>query len=119
MGIIGTKKLAGYNAGNTYQAALARYRHSLGEHAVCVYLGGVTDQGYVAENSQLREVIFQRNKHILPVSMDEVYTILETCCLSTKAKLSSQAVQDPELIIGLNPPAYWKHKVDMVPFTMR
>lgn len=83
-----------------------------------MYLGGVTDEGYVAENSQLREVIFQRNKHILPVSMDEVFTLLETCCLPTKSKLSSQAVHDPEVIIGLNPPAYWRHKVDMVPFTM-
>lgn len=118
MGIIGTKKLAGYNAGNTYQSALARYRQSLGEHAVCVYLGGVTDQGYVAENSQLREVIFQRNKHILPVSMDEVHALLETC-LPMKAKPSSRDTPDHEVVIGLNPPAYWKHTVDMVPFTMR
>lgn len=119
MGIIGTKKLAGYNAGNTYQSALARYRQSLGEHAVCVYLGGVTDQGYVAENSQLREVIFQRNKHILPVSMDEVHALLETCCLPMKVKPGPRDAQDHEVVIGLNPTAYWKHTVDMVPFTMR
>lgn len=119
MGIVGTKKLAGYNAGNTYQAALARYLQSLGEHAICVDLGGVIDQGYVAENSQLKDVIFQRNKHILPVSMDEVYALLESCCFSTGTKPGSVANQDPEVIIGLNPPAYWKHKVDLVPFTMR
>lgn len=33
MGIVGTKKLVAYNTGNTYQAALARYRRSIGENA--------------------------------------------------------------------------------------
>jgi hypothetical protein len=119
MGIIGTKKLAGYNAGNIYQAALARYRHSLGEHAICVDLGGVIDHGYVAENSGLKDVIFQRNKHILPVSMAEVYALLETCCFPMETKFGSSGDQDTEVRIGLNPPAYWQHNVDLIPFTMR
>lgn len=118
MGLVGTKKLAGYNAGNTYQAALARYRTSLGEHAICLDLGGIPDKGYVAENNELRNSIFQRNKHLLPVSMDEVFALLETYCLSNIGMFGRRPDQDPEVIIGLNPPAFWRHKVDSVPFTM-
>lgn len=84
-----------------------------------MFLGGVTDQGYVAENRKLKEDIFQRNKHMMPMSMDEVYAILKTFCLPMKPKPSSRDAQDQEVVTSLNPPAHWKHTVDMVPFTMR
>lgn len=119
MGIIGTKGLAGYNAGNTYQAALARYRQSIGQHALCLDLGGVIDEGYVAEDDQLKSIIFQRNKHILPVTMDEVFSMLEVHCFPRSPKFVHGVKEDTEMAIGLNPPAYWQHEVEAVPYTMK
>lgn len=117
MGIIGTKKLAGYNAGNTYQAALARHRRARGQAAVCIDLGGVLDEGYVAEKES-EKGFFQRNKHLIPISMDHFHGLLRTYCLQPGTD-KALAEADPEMIIGLSPPAHWSHKVGMVPFTMR
>lgn len=47
MGILGTRSLSAYNAGNTYQDALARMRVSQNERAVALDLGAVVDGGYL------------------------------------------------------------------------
>lgn len=116
MGIIGTKKLAGYNAGNTYQAALARHRQALGQAAVCIDLGGVLGEGYVAERES-EKGFFQRNKYLIPISMDQFHALLGTYCLRPGTD-RALAEADSEMTIGLSPPAHWSHKVGMVPFTM-
>lgn len=72
----------------------------------------------MAEKNNLMSHMFQRNKHFLPVSMDEVYTLLETYCLLDSSPVRPGTDHDSEIIIGLDPPAFWRHKVDSIPFTM-
>ncbi|KAH8426353.1 beta-ketoacyl reductase [Aspergillus melleus] len=51
MGTLGTGSLASYNAGNTYQDALARYRVSQGQRAISFNLGAVPDAGYLVADA--------------------------------------------------------------------
>lgn len=115
MGIVGTKKLVAYNTANTYQAALARYRRSVGKKAVCLDLGGIVDQGFLAETQRYKN-IFQRNRYLVPMTMEQVTGLLEVIV----AYPSTQPNTDigAEIIVGLNPPAFWKHEVESIPFTM-
>jgi NADPH:quinone reductase-like Zn-dependent oxidoreductase/SAM-dependent methyltransferase/NAD(P)-dependent dehydrogenase (short-subunit alcohol dehydrogenase family) len=52
-GIIGNRSQASYNAGNTFEDALAHYRVSQGLRAVSLDLGVMLSVGYMAENPEL------------------------------------------------------------------
>lgn len=115
MGIVGTKKLVAYNTGNTYQAALARHRRSIGEKAVCLDLGGIVDEGFLAETPRYKNM-FQRNRHFVPMTMEHVTGLLEVLVAYPSNRADKDI--DAEIIVGLNPTAFWKHEVESIPFTM-
>ncbi|KAL4788819.1 hypothetical protein BDV19DRAFT_395631 [Aspergillus venezuelensis] len=49
-GVVGNRSQANYNAGNTFEDALARYRVSQGLHGASIDLGAVVSVGFMAEN---------------------------------------------------------------------
>ncbi|KAI1383543.1 putative polyketide synthase [Hypoxylon trugodes] len=113
MGVMGTPSLAGYNAGNTYQDALARYRVSTGERAVSIDLGAVVDSGYLTEHQHHRDSL-QYNPKLTPIVVKEFCALLDIYC---DPNLNLQG--DPstsQCIIGIRPPSYWKGLED-VPHT--
>ncbi|KAI1371682.1 putative polyketide synthase [Hypoxylon crocopeplum] len=114
MGILGTGSLAAYNAGNTYQDALARYRVSLGYRAASLDLGGILDEGYLAENGRSMVGLQRDRKHEM-MWMAEVYALLDIYC-NPGNTLSSKPVSC-QPIVGIRPSAYWKH-IEEVPFTI-
>lgn len=52
-GLAGIKGQANYDAGNTYEDAITRYRVSIGEKAVSFDLGAMADDGILAEDKAL------------------------------------------------------------------
>lgn len=115
MGVLGSSSLASYNAGNTFQDALAHHRVSRGLKAVSIDLGAVSDGGYVAESEYLRDVFFKRNKHLIPLTVKKVLALLDIHCDPAYPLSSGTASCQP--IVGISPPAHWKQK-DEVGFTM-
>lgn len=115
MGILGTGSLAGYNAGNTYQDALARYRIAHNERAVSINLGGVVDGGYLTGLTNFIAGM-QRAKEYIPMYTKEIIGLLEIYC-DPRTTLSVESI-GCHVIVGLRPPAYWKDG-EIVPSTMK
>ncbi|KAI8633359.1 putative polyketide synthase [Xylariaceae sp. FL1651] len=115
MGIFGTGSLAGYNAGNTYQDALARFRVACGERAAALDIGGVVDGGYLTGLTSFIAGM-QRAKEYVPLMTREVCGLLDLYCdpstTFTAKDVGCQAV------VGIRPPAYWKGSQAM-PRTMQ
>ncbi|KAB8225746.1 putative polyketide synthase [Aspergillus novoparasiticus] len=78
-GLAGIKGQANYDAGNTYEDALARYRVSQGEKATALDLGAMVDDGILAEDpSLLRRVLAYGT--LEPITRAKFYGILDYCC---------------------------------------
>ncbi|KAI1484805.1 KR domain-containing protein [Biscogniauxia mediterranea] len=114
MGILGTGSLAGYNAGNTYQDALARYRVTQGERAAPLDIGGVVDGGYLTGLDRFISGM-RRAKEFVPMCTREVCALLDVYC-DPNTTLSRETISC-QAIIGIRPPAYWKSG-QAVPWTM-
>ncbi len=56
-GIIGNATQAAYAAGNTFLDAFAAYRHSLGMAATSIDLPAISDIGYLATNTELKDAM--------------------------------------------------------------
>ena len=52
-GLVGLRGQTNYNAGNTFEDALARLRVASGEKAVSLDLGAMIDDGLLAESPEL------------------------------------------------------------------
>ncbi|KAI0113580.1 putative polyketide synthase [Nemania sp. FL0031] len=113
-GILGTGLLAAYNAGNTYQDSLARYRLAQGERAVAIDLGVVTDGGFLAGNSRY-DNIFKRNRKLAPICMEEVYALLDIAC-EPSSQVFYEDAHSCQGIVGITQPASWN--LDDESFTM-
>ena len=78
-GIIGTRGQGNYNAGNTYQDALAHYRASKNLPATSIDLGMILGVGYVAEKDADLGVIDNfKNLGIVGIREEEFLLILAT-----------------------------------------
>ncbi|KAK4107386.1 putative polyketide synthase [Canariomyces notabilis] len=119
MGILGTVSLAGYNAGNTYQDALARYRVAQGERAVALDLGPVPDDGYLVEHSGFLRGLERTDKYA-PTYIKEICALLDVYCDpdGPARALARDNETGCQTIIGVRPPAHWKH-AEEVPATMQ
>ncbi|KAI1425159.1 putative polyketide synthase [Xylaria sp. FL1777] len=115
MGILGTGSLAGYNAGNTYQDALARYRVALGQRATALDIGGVVDGGYLTGLGSFIAGM-QRAKEYVPLLTREVCGLLDIYC-NPSTTLSAED-KGCQTVAGISPPAYWKAS-QAIPWTMQ
>lgn len=104
MGIFGTGLLSAYNAGNSYQDGLARYRVSQGERAVSIDLSAVADRGYIAENERYK-TIFERNKKLAPVMTNEICALLDIYC--DPDDMNSRNFDRCQSVVGVSHPASW------------
>ncbi|KAI0383339.1 putative polyketide synthase [Hypomontagnella monticulosa] len=114
MGIAGSGSLSAYNAGNTYQDALAHYRVSQGERAVTLNLGAVGDGGYLVEHSNHIPGVLRNEKYAVTYVRD-LCALLDIFC-DTDSPLP-RSVDGCQAVIGIRPPAHWKHAGE-VPATM-
>ncbi|KAH8799173.1 hypothetical protein F5884DRAFT_905619 [Xylogone sp. PMI_703] len=80
-GIVGNRGQANYNAGNTFQDELARFRVKQGLKATAIDLGSLTAVGYLSENwvdtMQLTPMLNLLSMSMLEVSEEELIAILE------------------------------------------
>lgn len=80
-GIVGNRGQANYNAGNTFQDELARFRVKQGLNAAAIDLGSLTAVGYLSENwvdtTQLTPMLNLLSMSMLEVSEQELLDILE------------------------------------------
>ncbi|KAF7853221.1 hypothetical protein EAF04_010723 [Stromatinia cepivora] len=82
-----------YNAGNTYEDALARYRVSKGEKAISLDLGAMVDDGILAENTWLLDRVLTYGA-LEPINRETYFTLLEYYCnpsLPLLSPIQSQA----------------------------
>ncbi|KAI2601905.1 putative polyketide synthase [Hypoxylon sp. NC1633] len=115
MGLLGTGSLAGYNAGNTFQDELARFRVAQGEHTVALDLGGISDVGYLTVHQERMDKI-AHDKKLVMMPMSLVCTLLDIYCDPKNAHLSLDA-DYCQPVFGILPPSYWKHSTE-IPHTM-
>ncbi|KAJ5715852.1 polyketide synthase [Penicillium malachiteum] len=109
MGTLGTGSLAPYNAGNTYQDALARYRVSQGQRAISFNLGAVPDAGYLVSNAEYatgRRQIHETAKYT-PTYIRDIVALLEIFCDPSNKLAMHPSTCHP--IVGLRPPSHWGH----------
>ncbi|KAJ1714953.1 PKS-like enzyme [Aspergillus flavus] len=91
-GLAGIKGQANYDAGNTYEDALARYRVSQGEKATALDLGAMVDDGILAEDpSLLRRVLAYGT--LEPITRAKFYGILDYCCDPARESVTPREAQ--------------------------
>ncbi|KAJ5180539.1 polyketide synthase [Penicillium capsulatum] len=78
-GLAGIKGQANYDAGNTYEDALARYRTSKGEKATALDLGAMVDDGILAEDPGLLSRVLAYGT-LEPITREKFYGILDYYC---------------------------------------
>ena len=87
-GLAGLRGQTNYNAGNTYEDALARFRVSKREKTISLYLGAMTDDSILAENPKLLDRVLGYNtlepfpaKNDFPFSTTTAIQIYHYCHL--------------------------------------
>ncbi|KAL4867936.1 hypothetical protein BDV12DRAFT_197797 [Aspergillus spectabilis] len=110
-GVVGNRSQANYNAGNTFEDALARYRVSQGLHGVSIDLGAVVSVGFMAENREyvkhsLKIATHHTEEQMLaiidyvlgPKSRDRITesTSQLVCGLSTRAAYDRRGLPHPK-----------------------
>lgn len=115
MGIMGGGSLTAYNAGNTYEDALAHYRVQRGEHAVALNLGAVPDAGYLVE-AQRKKVhiagVLRSEKYALTYVKD-VCALMEVACDPATADKVSRSPYGCQAVVGIRPVTHWKHLAEV------
>ncbi|OGM44452.1 hypothetical protein ABOM_006955 [Aspergillus bombycis] len=107
-GVVGNRSQANYNAGNTFQDALARHRISRGLPGASVDLGAVVSVGFMAENKEyVRHTMKIANHHredqmlaIIDYLLDPRRVLTETTCqlvcgLSTQSDYEKRGIPAP------------------------
>lgn len=105
-GLVGNRGQSNYAAGNTFQDALAVYRHSKGLAATCIDLCNIMSVGFVAENQETL------NKNPLfffahdGIREDEFLSLVEFHLDAERAGSSGQ----PQIGVGLAPLSVFKER---------
>ncbi|KAK4156109.1 hypothetical protein C8A00DRAFT_41378 [Chaetomidium leptoderma] len=97
-GVVGTAGQANYAAGNSFQDAFARYRHSLGLAAHTVDLGIVDDVGYMSEHQALTDRVRSRSQ-LSGISESQLHDLLKWSILQQTAGLSRESAS--QMVTGL------------------
>lgn len=95
-GIIGNLGQANYNAGNSFQDALARHRSAHGMHTVSIDLGPVIGAGMVAEDEALWDQL--RAGGFIGVRLEDFHAVLERAI--TKPEQAA-TICPPQVIMGV------------------
>ncbi|TEY73022.1 hypothetical protein BOTCAL_0084g00010 [Botryotinia calthae] len=90
--LVGLRGQANYNAGKTYEDALARYRVSKGEKAVSLDLGAMVDDGVLAENTWLLDRVLTHSS-LEPINREIYLAILDYYCNPSLPLLSLTQIQ--------------------------
>lgn len=98
-GIVGLRGQANYAAGNTYLDALARYRVARGERAVSLDLGAMTEDGLLAENTELLNRVLAYGA-LNPISRAQCLATLDYYC-SRGGDCPPLTVRESQSVIGL------------------
>ena len=96
-GLVGLRGQTNYNAGNTYEDSLARYRVSQGEKAVSLDLGAMIEDGLLAENPELLKRVLVYGA-LNPVTRRQFFAILDYFCDPARAVASPA---ESQVVIGL------------------
>ncbi|MCJ1283110.1 hypothetical protein MMC26_002437 [Xylographa opegraphella] len=96
-GIAGLRGQSNYNAGNTYEDAFAQYRVALGEKAVALDLGAMTEDGILAENPSLLKRVLAYGA-LDGVNRQRYYGLLDYYCNPELPMLSRS---DSQTIVGM------------------
>ena len=99
-GVIGNPGQANYAAGNTFQDALAHYRVSLGQKAISIDLGAVSDVGAVAQEQKLKDNLLS-NDYMIPVTENEILAFLDRYCSPRFVPNQDNC----QVVVGLAPPS--------------
>ncbi|KAH8695168.1 putative polyketide synthase [Talaromyces proteolyticus] len=78
-GLAGIRGQTNYDAGNTYEDALARFRVALGEKATSLDLGAMVDDGILAENPDLLNRVLTYGT-LERITRRKFYSILDYYC---------------------------------------
>lgn len=97
-GLAGIRGQANYDAGNTYEDALARYRVSQGEKATSLDLGAMVDDGILAENPDLLNRVMAYGT-LEGITREKFYGILDYYCDPSLPLLSPM---ESQVAIGLS-----------------
>ena len=114
-GIFGSVSQANYCVGNTYKDALAHYRTSRGEKAVSLDLGMLVEEGVVAENNSLMQLL-TRTGYFIPISQATLFALLDYYCDPTLPVLPPLHCQ---LVVGIEIPAVLSSRGIDHPYWMR
>ncbi|KAE8150832.1 putative polyketide synthase [Aspergillus avenaceus] len=104
-GIVGSRGQANYNAGNTYQDAIAHCRRSQGYPATSINLGPVEGIGCIAERDDI--LSYFKSSAILPINEKDVLKAVQA---AISGHMPAQAV------IGLDTGGYLKKHGHTEPF---
>lgn len=97
-GLAGIRGQANYDAGNTYEDALCRYRVSLGEKATSLDLGAMVDDGILAEDQELLNRVLGYGS-LEPITRRMFNGILD---YYTNPDLLVLSAKESQLVIGLS-----------------
>ncbi|KAK4222689.1 hypothetical protein QBC38DRAFT_489296 [Podospora fimiseda] len=99
-GVVGTAGQTNYAAGNSFQDAFARYRHSLGLRAHTVDLGIVQDVGYMSEHHTLTDRVRSRSQ-LSGINEAQLHEILRLSILQQTVGLNRDSQSASQMITGL------------------
>lgn len=113
MGIMGSGSLAAYNAGNTYEDALAHYRVSHGEHAVALNLGAIPDAGYLVKAQEKKAHIANtmKSEKFALTWVKDVCALLDVACDPSSTLPRDTA--SCQAVVGIRPISHWKHAAEV------
>ncbi len=97
-GLVGLRGQLSYNAGNTYEDAFARWRVSCGERAVSLDLGGLIDDGVLAETPDLLRRVLGYGI-VGTLTRSQFHAILDYYCNPARPLGSPR---DSQVVIGIS-----------------
>lgn len=120
-GIYGSPSQANYDAGNTFQDALARFRAGSSGDAdrkpgttVSIDLGWMQDVGWVVESSELEQTHLRRlARALVPIQLRDLLVVLEHYCDLTISQ--PPGPDQSQVLMGLKTPADFLTQGEPVP----
>ena len=98
-GIIGNTAQANYCAGNTYEDAMAHYRHKQGLAATTLNVGLVTDASHFTEDSTVDDYL-KRYSHWVPAQVTD-HEMQVTLAAAMRGQTAAGTAVPTQLLVGI------------------